>query len=93
MSQSSGNIAFNLAVELLPLYLVVVVQQSQRCCTVLITIDAHHGFRSSCQWVLQVALPRLIFAAEYSARRQQNFIWYNHHQPLTERTARQQGET
>lgn len=70
-------------------HLVVVVEQSQCCCTVFISINAHHGLSGSGQWVLQVAPPRLILAADRSTRGHQPFIWYHDHQPFTERTTGQ----
>lgn len=49
------------------LHLVEVVEQAESCCTVLIPIDAHHGFSGSCQRVFQVASPCIIIAATQSA--------------------------
>lgn len=66
------------------LYLIVVIEHSQSCCTVLISIDAHHGFGGSSQWVFQVGPPGLIItAAEHLAR--SHFVWYHHHQPFTKK--------
>lgn len=67
-------------------HLVVVIEQPQRCCTVFITIDAHHGLSGSSQWVLQVVPPRFIVAVKHSTRWHHHFIWYYHHQSFTERT-------
>lgn len=63
--------------------LVEVVEQAERCSTVLIPINAHHGFSGSCQGVLQVAPPCIIVTVTPSAWLCSHLIWYNHHQTLT----------
>lgn len=88
-NKSSYWIIIILAVTSCFPHLVVVIQQSQSCCTILISIDAHHGFSGSSQWVLQVAPPCLILAAEHSARWHKRFVRHHHHQPFTGRTTRQ----
>lgn len=65
------------------LHLVVVVEQPQSRCAVLIPIDAHHGLGGSAQRVLQVALPRFILAAEHSAGGRRHLVWHHHHQSFT----------
>lgn len=63
--------------------LVEVVEQAERCSTVLIPINAHHGFSSSCQGVLQVAPPCIIVTVTPSAWLCGHLIWYDHHQTFT----------
>lgn len=66
--------------------LVEVVEQAECCGTVLIPINAHHGFSGSCQGVLQVVPPRIIIAVKPSACRCRHLIWYDHHQSFTNGT-------
>lgn len=75
------------------MHLAVVVQQSQNCCTVLIAINAHHGFSGSAQRVLQVVLPRLIISVQHSAGGNGHLARHHHYQSFTDRATRQWEET
>lgn len=66
-----------------PSHLVVFIQKSKSCHTVLVSIDAHHGLGGCSERVLQVGPPGFILTCKHTAGQEGRLIGNHYYQPLT----------